>query len=120
MIYVLFVLSVLFMIGLPVGAAVLLRRRFRVPWLYFVIGILTFLGAQIVHIPLNELLSRIDLLPEVAFDTLEGGRLLQVALVLGLTAGLTEELARTVGYWILKKSSPFRGWPHAWPWTWWH
>ncbi len=101
MIYFLFTLSVFVMIGMPIGAAVFWRRRFRVPWLYFVIGILTFLGAQVVHIPLNELLSRVNLLPEGA---LEGGRLIQAAIVLGLTAGLTEELARTVGYWIVKKA----------------
>jgi ABC-2 type transport system permease protein len=89
------------MIGLPVGAAVFWRQRFRVPWLYFCIGILTFLGAQAVHIPLNELLERINLLPEGA---VEGGRLIQAAIVLGLTAGLTEELARTIGYLIVKKA----------------
>lgn len=101
MVYVLFVISILVMIGLPVGAAVLWRQRFRVPWLYFCIGILTFLGAQAVHIPLNELLERINVLPE---GVTEGGRLIQAAIVLGLTAGLTEELARTVGYLIVKKA----------------
>lgn len=89
------------MIGLPIAAAVLLRRRFRVPWLYFCVGILTFLGAQAVHIPLNELLERIGLLPEVHEA---GGTLFQAAIVLGLTAGLTEELARTVSYAVSKKA----------------
>jgi ABC-2 type transport system permease protein len=101
MVYLLSLISIALMLGLPVAAAVLLRRRFRVPWLYFCVGILTFLGAQAVHIPLNGLLERIGLLPEVVEA---GGTLIQAAIVLGLTAGLTEELARTVGYAILKKA----------------
>jgi ABC-2 type transport system permease protein len=102
MIYLLMALAVVLMILLPVGAAVWWRRRFRgVPWLYFCAGILTFAGAQAVHLPLNELLGRIGLLPEGAT---EGRLLIQAAVVLGLTAGLTEELARAVGYWVVKRA----------------
>jgi ABC-2 type transport system permease protein len=101
MVYILFAISVFVMIGLPIGAAVFWRRRFRVPWLYFCIGIVTFLGAQAVHLPLNELLNRIGLLPEGAAA---GSQLIQSAVILGLTAGLTEELARTVGYAIVKRA----------------
>ncbi len=101
MVYLLSFISVLVMIGLPVAAAVFWRRRFRVPWLYFVVGMLTFAGAQVVHIPLNELLKRLDVLPELP---VEGSQLILAAVALGLTAGLTEELARTVGYAIVKKA----------------
>jgi ABC-2 type transport system permease protein len=43
------------------------------------------------------------LLPEDVLKA-ESGRLIQAAIILGLTAGLTEELARAVGYWIIKKA----------------
>ena len=86
---------------LPVLLAIRLRRRYTVPWLYFCVGILTFLGAQVVHLPLNELLSSIGLLPE---DAVEGIELVQLALIAGLTAGLTEELARAAGYAIVRRA----------------
>lgn len=93
--------SVLTMILLPVILAILLRRHYTVPWLYFVVGILTFVGAQIVHLPLNKLLANLGILPEGAQ---QGWQLVQTALVLGLTAGLTEELARAGGYAIVRKA----------------
>ncbi|MCI0397840.1 MAG: YhfC family glutamic-type intramembrane protease [Chloroflexi bacterium] len=101
MIVVFYTLIVLFLIFLPPALAVGLRRRYRVPWLLFCVGVLTFVGAQLVHIPLNALLGRLGVLPEGLSD---GGRLVQAALVLGLTAGLTEELARAVGYWLLRSA----------------
>jgi ABC-2 type transport system permease protein len=100
-----FVLSVSLMILLPVVFAALLRRRFRVPWLLFCVGTLTFIASQVVHIPLNNLLARLHLLPQTGL-TDPAISLLQTALILGLTAGLCEETARWVGYKLLPR---FRG-----------
>jgi ABC-2 type transport system permease protein len=87
------------MILMPVVLAILLRRWYRVPWFLFVVGSLTFLGSQVVHLPLNNWLADIGLLPEMG--TMSGPPLWRTALILGLTAGLCEELARAIGYWLL-------------------
>ena len=93
--------AIILTISLPFAFAILLRRRIRVPWLYFCVGVLTFVGAQAVHIPLNRLLVNLGLLPEGAT---EGSDLILMAIILGLTAGLTEELARAVGYLIVRRA----------------
>lgn len=98
-----FTLAVLLMILLPAAAAAMLRRRFQAPWLLFCIGTLTFLGSQAAHLPLNDLLTKLGALPRSVL-AVEGGELLRACLLLGLTAGLCEETARAVGYWLLKKA----------------
>ena len=100
-----FTLSTLLMILIPVILAGLLRRRFQIPWILFAIGTLTFIASQVVHIPLNDLLMRMHILPKTGLDE-PGFPLVQTALVLGLTAGLCEETARAVGFFFMKK---FRG-----------
>ncbi len=99
MILIAYFLSALCMILLPVVLAVILRRKYRVPWLLFLVGSLTFIGSQAVHLPLNNWLSDIGLLPEMG--TMSGPPLWRTALILGLTAGLCEELARAIGCWLL-------------------
>jgi ABC-2 type transport system permease protein len=101
MIILAYSLSILAMLLAPVVLAVLLRRKFRAPWLLFVVGSLTFIGSQIVHLPLNNLLANIGLLPKAGDMT--SVPILQTALLVGLTAGLCEETARAVGYWLLKR-----------------
>lgn len=91
-------LSISLMILLPIVLAILLRRRFAVPWWLFCLGTLTFVGSQLVHFPLNEWLANLGLIEQ---GQLAGRSLLQTAVVLGLTAGLSEELARALGYWFL-------------------
>lgn len=97
--------SVLLMLVTPVILAVLLRRRFRTPWFLFLAGSATFIGSQIVHLPLNEWLADVGLLPTTG--SLAGLPLWRTALILGLTAGLCEELARTVGYALLRRFRRF-------------
>jgi ABC-2 type transport system permease protein len=94
-------LSTLVMILMPVVFAVLLRRKYRVPWLLFIVGTATFMTSQLVHLPLNNWLAEIGLLPEAGVMT--GLPLWRTSLILGLTAGLCEELARAVAYWLLPK-----------------
>jgi ABC-2 type transport system permease protein len=93
-------LSTLLMILLPVALAATLRRRYPTAWLLFCAGMLTFTVSQIVHLPLNAWLAKIGLLPQTG---VEDRPLWQTALVLGLTAGLCEELARTAGYALLRR-----------------
>ena len=94
-------LSVILMIVLPVALAAALRRRYPAPWLLFCAGMLTFTVSQIVHFPLNDWLMEIGLLPQRG---VEDRPLWQSALVLGLTAGLCEELARAAGYALLRRA----------------
>ena len=58
----LYALVTILIILLPVAFAIALRRRYRVPWLYFCAGAITFVAAQFVYIPLNAFLERIGLL----------------------------------------------------------
>jgi ABC-2 type transport system permease protein len=101
----LYTLSISLMIAMPVILAVLHRRRFGTPWFLFCVGIITFTVSQAIHLPLNSWLVEIGILPSP-----EGGSsppLWQTALVLGLTAGLCEELTRAGGYAILKRYRSF-------------
>jgi uncharacterized membrane protein YhfC len=96
------------MIAMPVALAVWLARKTNAPWLLFGIGAVTFLGSQVVHLPLNAgltlLLKAMWPSPQpqwwhVPFN----------AVVLGLTAGLCEETARYIGYrWLAKKARAYR------------
>ncbi|MBE9507881.1 MAG: YhfC family intramembrane metalloprotease, partial [Chloroflexi bacterium] len=89
MLYLTFTLQILMMLGFPVALWLLLRRRPGVTWGLIVAGGLTFVGSQVVHLPLNW-----------ALGLLGGGRgvalwpLPLMALVVGLSAGVCEEVAR--------------------------
>lgn len=100
-----FTLSVSLMIGLPVVLAALLRRRLPAPWLLFFAGMATFIASQVVHFPLNQWLSDLGLLTKTG--AANARPLWQNAVVLGLTAGLCEELARAGGYAVLRRFRTF-------------
>lgn len=101
-----FSISTIAMIVLPLLLAGFLRRRVAVPWLWFSVGIATFTGSQLIHIPLNEWLADIGILN----SPLQPGEqpLWQIALLLGLTAGLCEELARWFGYILVVRIKKIR------------
>ena len=108
MLYLLYPLNALLMIGLPIALGVWLARKAHAPWLLFGIGAATFVGSQVVHIPLNIGLTALfkaiwpSAQPQpwhIPFN----------AVVLGLTAGLCEEAARYTGYrWLAKKARYWR------------
>ena len=98
-------ITIIVIVLLPISLAIVLRRRSRVPWQYFCVGVLTFIGAQLIHLPLNRLLEALGILPD---EAVTGVALVQTAAILGLTAGLTEELARTAGYALVKKARRFQ------------
>jgi uncharacterized membrane protein YhfC len=98
-------LSILLMIILPVFLAAGLRRIAQPAWILFGVGCLTFTLSQVVHLPLNNWLATIGLLPGKVYS---GQPLWQTALIVGLTAGLCEELLRAAGYAVIQKIKP--GW----------
>jgi len=106
MIIIMLTITVLFLLALPVLAAIGLRRRAWSSWLLFLMGVATFVGSQAVHIPLNNWLADIGLLPQAG--SFEGPPLWRTALLLGLTAGLCEELARAAGLALLRRRLPLQ------------
>jgi uncharacterized membrane protein YhfC len=95
-----FILAILIEILLPFALGIWLARKFKTSWKLFGVGVLTFIGSQIVHFPM---LSGIDLIvkglgPNVSPAILN----LSNAVLLGLAAGICEETARWVGFKLLK------------------
>jgi uncharacterized membrane protein YhfC len=96
--YITHPLNALLMILLPVGLGIYLTRRFKLNWRLFWIGGLTFVASQVGHIPfnsyvLNPMLRQIlPGLPEGTWQTVV------IALFVGLSAGLWEEMARYIVY----------------------
>jgi uncharacterized membrane protein YhfC len=91
-------LNALLMIALPLALGAFIAHRWRASWRLYVIGAVTFVGAQVLHIPFNAVvlstaIERIGLV-------LPLGRmpLWLLALVYGLSAGLFEEVARYLVY----------------------
>jgi uncharacterized membrane protein YhfC len=79
------------MLALPLGLGVFLARRLGQRWGLFGAGVVTFIGSQIVHLPFNALILNPRLnLGEAALSR----DLLLSAALLGLSAGVFEELAR--------------------------
>ena len=102
-----YTLVVILLIFLPTLLAVLWRRRVAVPWLMFCVGMATFVGSQVYHLPLNDWLSDIGLIGPLAPDAANWGR---TAVVLGLSAGLCEGIARAIGFAILWRFKQGRRW----------
>jgi ABC-2 type transport system permease protein len=98
MIISLYTISISLMLLLPVVAAVIWRRWFAPRWWLFCVGMLTFIGSQIYHLPLNNWLSNLGVIGEIKPDVPD---LWGTAVVLGLSAGLSETIARVVGFWLL-------------------
>lgn len=96
-----YILNPLLMVALPIVLGLVLARRLGQPWRLFFIGAATFIASQVVHIPLNLLIDRLApglLQPQSG----NPGGLLVTAGVLGLSAGVCEEVARYLVYrfWI--------------------
>jgi uncharacterized membrane protein YhfC len=93
-----YVISFLGMIVLPILLWIYFRRRFALSWKLVIAGALTFIAAQILHIPLVfGLSSFLQTLP-----------LLVHAVLLGLLAGIFEETARYILFKFILKNT--RAW----------
>lgn len=95
-------LNALLMVAMPLALGVLLSRRRGLPWRLFVVGAVTFLIAQVLHLPFNARVLG-PLLIRLGYASAESGLpLLVVALAFGLSAAVFEEGARylTYRYWL--------------------
>lgn len=93
-----YLFSVALMIGLPVLTAVYWRRKVIAPWYLFCAGMAAFVVSQMYHIPLNNGLTEWGVIGPVGAG--ESG-LVRTAVVLGLSAALSEGLARIAAFWLL-------------------
>jgi uncharacterized membrane protein YhfC len=101
-VYVSYIFAILFEILYPILIGILIIRRYKSGWKLFGVGVLTFLGSQLVHILLlsgfTELIRQ-GLFPSPTLV------ILPYAVVVGLLAGLCEETARLAGFKILKEKA---------------
>lgn len=99
MLTVAYIINFLGMILLPIGLWIYFRRKFALPWKLVVAGALTFIAAQVLHIPLVfGINSFLQTLPLVAN-----------AIILGLLAGAFEETARYILFkFILKNTKSWK------------
>jgi uncharacterized membrane protein YhfC len=92
-----YLINGLLMICLPVGLTIYLTHKFKLGWRLFWIGAGTMIFSQILHIPFNALANPLFLsenfigLPIIWQNTF-------LAIFLGLSAGIFEELSRYVMY----------------------
>jgi len=107
------ILNFVLMIALPLALVFFLIRRFGLGWgpgwRLVIVGALTFIASQIVHIPL--LVGLTALFKQVLPDLPPAAVLPFNAVVLGLMAGLCEEIARYLAYRFFLKDA--RTWPQA-------
>jgi uncharacterized membrane protein YhfC len=100
------------MIAMPLALGAYLIRRYRSGWGLFLVGAVTFIGSQILHIPFNAYVLN-PLLASAGFgaETGPGLTLALAALLLGLSAGVFEEGARWLAFrfWIRRA----RTWPQG-------
>lgn len=110
LLFITFPLAFLFEIGFPILLAAWFVRRGRGSWKLVGIGALVFIGAQALHIPFLSWLTR-----ALAGSAIERWtptqQLLFNAVVLGLLAGIFEEGARAVAFYLLKDRA--RTWRQA-------
>jgi uncharacterized membrane protein YhfC len=103
MLYITYTLNFLLMMAMPFLLAAFLARRLGMRWGLFWVGAVTFIASQIVHIPLNVVLGRIGLIQQAK----SGWPLVWLAVVLGLSAGVCEEVARylVLRFWLRRDRS---------------
>jgi len=105
-------LNALLMIAMPLALGVYLYRRLGTGWWLFGVGALTFIASQLLHIPFNiwVLNPFIRWLDKSMAST---PYLIVAALLLGLSAGIFEEVARYLVYRFRLKAKRDRSWANA-------
>ena len=97
MLYLLYPLEGFLIIALALGLGLFLHHRLGMAWRLYVVGALTFIASQVVHIPL--LIGITSLFTQQVLPSPPAQWLLPFnAVILGLLAGLCEELARWAAY----------------------
>jgi uncharacterized membrane protein YhfC len=90
------------MIAMPIALGIYLARRTGQRWKLFLAGAVLFVVSQVLHIPFNLIVLN-PILEQLGFgDGIFNAGLVVGALLLGLSAGLFEEITRWLGlrYWI--------------------
>ncbi len=105
-------LNPLLMIAMPLFLGVYLFRKYNAEWRLFGLGALTFIVSQVFHIPfnawvLNPRMDRLGLELDVPVH------LAVIALLLGLSAGIFEEVSRYLAYRFWLKKDTDRTWSGA-------
>ncbi|MBJ73518.1 MAG: hypothetical protein CMN31_19700 [Sandaracinus sp.] len=90
------VVQILVMVGVPLALAALFVRRRALPGLAVLLGAGTFLGSQLVHLPLNLLLTWLGAEAGLNETLTREQAVVSNALVLGFTAAFCEEGARWI------------------------
>lgn len=94
-----YIISFIGMILLPILLWVYFTRKFALPWRLVLAGALTFVAAQVFHIPLVAALG----------SFLQNSSVIVNAIVLGLLAGAFEETARYILFkYILKNTRTWK------------
>jgi uncharacterized membrane protein YhfC len=102
-----YLLNGFLMIAMPIGLTIFLTRRFKQGWRLFWIGAATFIISQVLHIPFNALVTPI--FSKFGFIALPLTiQYIILSTILGLSAGLFEELSRYVMYRLWAKDA--RSW----------
>jgi len=99
-----YAVAIIIEIGLPITLAFVAVRKLKVAWIVILTGVLTFIGSQVVHIPVLQipaLLVKGGIMKELPSQW----PVWAYALYLGILAGLCEETARLIGFKLLKKKA---------------
>jgi uncharacterized membrane protein YhfC len=92
------VVNGLLMMMVPIVLAAVLSRRWRLPRRIFWLGVGTFIGSQVLHIPFNRFVLQ-PLMTALGLEGVSAGLpFALVAVLLGLSAGVFEESARYLVY----------------------
>jgi uncharacterized membrane protein YhfC len=109
--------SCAFMLAIPLGLFAYLRKEIRATWRWIGIGAATFVGSQVVHIPLNSfvLTPLLKVLGMGDMKEAKGIELFTLAVVLGLSSGVCEEVSRYLvyRYWLASNTYVDRSWRAA-------
>ena len=98
----LYIAGALAMIASPLVLATWLARRRQADWGLFGIGAAMFIFSQLLHIPFNLLVDQMGFLP---VDLAEVANLAGLSMVLGLSAGVFEEVSRYLGFRFLARDA---------------
>ncbi|MBE9525166.1 MAG: YhfC family intramembrane metalloprotease [Chloroflexi bacterium] len=99
------ILNPVLMLVMPLVLGVYLARRLKGEWRIFGIGVVTFIGSQVLHIPFN-LWVLSPFLEKMGWNGVQSGiSLAFTAMLLGLSAGVFEEAARYIVFrtWLKEK-----------------
>lgn len=111
MLYFTYPLAGLLILALAIGSGVVITRKFGLSWRFYGVGAAIFICSQIFHIPFNFWLLQPAIREQILPALSQTQSLLISASLLGLSAGLFEEIARYSAYrwWVKDARSWARG-----------